>query len=34
MLDPLTAAVCTPDEIRRMTLELFEAEEAFLAGFR
>ena len=34
MLDPLTAAVCTPDEIRRMTLELFEAEGAFLAGFR
>ena len=34
MLDPLTAAVCTPDEIRRMTLELFEAERAFLAGFR
>jgi alpha-galactosidase len=34
LLDPLTAAVCTPGEIRRMTLELFEAERAFLPGFR
>jgi len=33
MLDPLTAAVCTPEEIRRMTLELFEAEREFLPGF-
>jgi len=33
MLDPLTAAVCCPDEIKRMTLELFEAEKEFLPGF-
>ncbi len=33
MLDPLTAAVCCPDEIRRMTEELFEAEKDFLPGF-
>ena len=34
MLDPLTAAVCSPGEIRRMTLELFEAEKAFLPKYR
>jgi alpha-galactosidase len=33
MLDPLTAAVCCPAEIRRMTEELFEAEREFLPGF-
>jgi alpha-galactosidase len=33
MLDPLTAAVCTPAQIREMALELFEAEREFLAGF-
>ncbi len=33
MLDPLTAAVCTPAEIRRMTLELFKAEREFLPGY-
>jgi len=33
MLDPLTAAVCCPAEIRRMTRELFEAEKEFLPGF-
>ena len=33
MLDPLTAAVCSPAEIKAMTLELFAAEEAFLPGF-
>ncbi|MBW2280591.1 MAG: alpha-glucosidase/alpha-galactosidase [Deltaproteobacteria bacterium] len=33
LLDPLTAAVCTPDEVRRMTLEMFEAEREFLPGF-
>ena len=33
MLDPLTAAVCTPAQIRQMTLELFEAERDFLPGF-
>jgi alpha-galactosidase len=33
MLDPLCAAVCTPAQIRAMTLELFEAEKAFLPGY-
>jgi alpha-galactosidase len=33
MLDPLTAAVCSLDEIRRMVNELFEAERPFLIGF-
>ena len=33
MLDPLTAAVCCPAEIRQMTGELFEAEKKFLPGF-
>jgi alpha-galactosidase len=33
LLDPLTSAVCTPAEIRRMTLELFAAEREFLPGF-
>jgi alpha-galactosidase len=33
MLDPLTAAVCCPSEIRRMTQELFDAEKEFLPGF-
>lgn len=32
-LDPLTAACCSPAEIRRMTLELFEAEKEFLPEF-
>jgi alpha-galactosidase len=32
-LDPLTAAVCSPAEIRDMTLELFEAEAQFLPGY-
>jgi len=34
MLDPLTAAVCTPAQIKAMTLELFAAEKAFLPGYR
>ncbi len=34
MLDPLTQAVCTPQQIRDMTLEMFEAEKAFLPGYR
>ncbi len=34
MLDPLTAAVCEPSEIRQMTLEMFEAESKFLPGYR
>lgn len=34
MLDPLTAAVCTPAQIKAMTLELFRAEKAFLPGYK
>lgn len=34
MLDPLTAACCWPEDIRRMTLELFEAEKEYLPGYR
>ncbi|MFP4492860.1 MAG: alpha-glucosidase/alpha-galactosidase, partial [Puniceicoccaceae bacterium] len=33
MLDPLTAAVCSPREIRAMTLEMFEAQKEYLPGF-
>ena len=33
-LDPLSAAVCSPNEIKRMALELFEAEAEFLPGFK
>ena len=32
-LDPLTAAVCSPAEIRAMVLELFDAEAEYLPGF-
>ncbi len=34
MLDPLTAAVCSPSEIKEMTMRMFEAEAAFLPGYR
>ncbi len=34
MLDPLTAAVCSPAEIKSMTLELFEAQAEFLPGYK
>lgn len=34
MLDPLTAAVCTPAQIKEMTERLFVAERRFLKGFR
>ena len=34
MLDPLCAAVCTPAQIKAMTLEMFAAEKAFLPGYR
>ncbi|HEX4084792.1 MAG TPA: alpha-glucosidase/alpha-galactosidase [Chthoniobacteraceae bacterium] len=34
MLDPLTAAVCSPAEIKRMTMEIFEAEKEFLPGYK
>ncbi|MEM8739670.1 MAG: alpha-glucosidase/alpha-galactosidase [Planctomycetota bacterium] len=33
MLDPLCAAVLTPHEIKAMTYEMFDAEQAFLPGF-
>lgn len=33
MLDPLTAAMCAPAEIKAMTLELFAAETDFLPGY-
>jgi alpha-galactosidase len=33
MLDPLTAAVCSPAEIREMTMRMFEAEREFLEGY-
>ncbi len=33
LLDPLSAAVCSPAEIRRMTLEMFDAEADFLPGY-
>ena len=34
MLDPLTAAVCSLDEIREMTKRIFRAEKEFLPGFK
>ncbi len=34
MLDPLTAAVLSPAEIKRMALEIFAAEKAYLPGYR
>jgi alpha-galactosidase len=34
LLDPLTSAVCTPAQIKAMTLELFDAEKEFLPGYR
>ena len=34
MLDPLTSACCTPEQIKTMALELFEAEKQFLKGYR
>lgn len=34
MLDPLTAAVCTPAQIKAMTLELFDAEQTYLPDYR
>ena len=33
LLDPLTAAVLTPNQIKQMTLEMFDAENQFLPGF-
>jgi alpha-galactosidase len=34
MLDPLTAACCSPAEIKQLTLELFKAEAQFLKGYK
>ena len=34
LLDPLCQTVLTPRQIKVMTLEMFEAEQAFLAGYR
>jgi len=34
MLDPLSATVCSPAEIKAMTLEMFAAEKAFLPGYK
>lgn len=34
LLDPLTAAVCSPAEIQQMALELFEAERDWLVDYR
>jgi alpha-galactosidase len=34
LLDPLTAAMCTPSQIKAMTMEMFAAEAAFLPGYR
>lgn len=34
MLDPLTSAMCTPAQIKEMTLELFAAEKRFLRGYK
>ena len=34
LLDPLTAAVCCPVQIKQMALDLFEAESDYLPGFQ
>lgn len=34
MLDPLTAAVCTPAQIKSLALEMFEAQKDFLPGYK
>ena len=34
MLYPLTAAVCTPAQIKAITREMFRAERDFLPGYR
>ena len=33
-LDPLTAAVCTPAQIKAMTHEIFDAEKEYLPGYK
>ncbi len=34
MVDPLSAAMCSPAEIKKMTLEMFDSEASFLPGYR
>ncbi|MFC1479494.1 alpha-galactosidase [Planctomycetota bacterium] len=34
LLDPLTSAVCSPSEIKKMTEELFKAEKEYLKGYK
>jgi alpha-galactosidase len=34
LIDPLTAASCTPSQIKSMALEMFDAEQDFLPGYR
>lgn len=34
MLDPLTAAMCSPAQIKEMTQQLFKAEKRYLKGYR
>jgi alpha-galactosidase len=34
LLDPLTAAVCSPAQIKEMTLAMFAAEKKFLPGYK
>lgn len=34
MLDPLSAAVCTPAQIKQMTLEMYEATKEYLPGYK
>ena len=34
LLDPLTAAVLSPREIRKMTYEMFDSEREFLPGYK
>ena len=34
LLDPLTAAMCSPAEIKRLALEMFAAEKQYLPGFK
>lgn len=33
-LDPYTAAMCSPKEIKQLTLDMFKAESRFLPGFK
>jgi alpha-galactosidase len=34
LLDPLTSTICSPAEIKAMTLDLFKAEEKYLPKYR